>query len=284
MRRLLLRDQPEPARQPERPDRAAGLRHRRRGLAENFSQTTQFVRRERGCREECYGTTQSQSLDQAQTTTQLASAEGGAAPEPTVLAGWLVALADNVGATIQTIFQYQRAECLEHCSDEAQVQRAGQQAEMAQTAAARAGRRRARSGARSPARATARCARAASRPRRAARPGPSATASQVRPAVLRAPGGARRARGPPRRGRLRLADRRWRGGDRRQPPSATARTRPPPGMLRRRAAVGRPSPRPAALAGTKARPRPTRAGSSRRVSPRQACRSPPAGRATAPAP
>ena len=41
-----------------------------------------------------------------------------------VLPGWLVALAENHGATIQTLYQYQEAVCVEDCAGDVQLQEA----------------------------------------------------------------------------------------------------------------------------------------------------------------
>jgi hypothetical protein len=56
-----------------------------------------------------------------------------------VLPGWLVALAENLGVTIQTIYQLQEAVCAEYCEGDSQVQEAVQRAEVSQEAAAHAG-------------------------------------------------------------------------------------------------------------------------------------------------
>ena len=93
--------------------------------AENLSETLQFVwQLQEGCAYECYGVYQSQSSGQGQSTNQSAEATVRSGSDGTqlalgpdgviVLPGWLVALANNVGATIQTIYQYQEASCLEH--------------------------------------------------------------------------------------------------------------------------------------------------------------------------
>jgi hypothetical protein len=117
-------------------------------LAQNLSQTLQLVwQLQQGCEVECYGTSQVQVINQGQQTTQSANAttEGVAlvpvlGPDGTVvLPGWLVALAENLGVTIQTIYQLQEAVCAEYCEGDSQVQEAVQRAEVSQEAAAHAG-------------------------------------------------------------------------------------------------------------------------------------------------
>ena len=115
--------------------------------AENLSETLQFVwQLQEGCAYECYGVFQSQSSGQSQSTNQSAEATARSGNDGTqlalgpdgviVLPGWLVALANNVGATIQTIYQYQEASCLELCDGEAQLQEAVQRAVVNQVATA----------------------------------------------------------------------------------------------------------------------------------------------------
>jgi hypothetical protein len=53
-----------------------------------------------------------------------------------VLPGWLVALAENQGATIQTIYQYQEALCREYCEGDVQLQEAIEEALTTQQAIA----------------------------------------------------------------------------------------------------------------------------------------------------
>ena len=115
--------------------------------AENLSETLQFVwQLQEGCAYECYGVYRSQSSDQGQSTNQSAEATVRSGRDGTqlalgpdgviVLPGWLVALANNVGATIQTIYQYQEATCLGHCDGGAQLQEAVQRAVVDQVATA----------------------------------------------------------------------------------------------------------------------------------------------------
>ena len=115
--------------------------------AENLSETLQFVwQLQEGCAYECYGAYRSQSSEQGQSTNQSAEATVRSGSDGTqlalgpdgviVLPGWLVALANNVGATIQTIYQYQEANCLEHCDGDAQLQEAVQRAVVNQVATA----------------------------------------------------------------------------------------------------------------------------------------------------
>ena len=106
--------------------------------AENLSETLQYVWQiQHGCEQECYGVYQSQTITQGQSTTQTATATAGEdhltmivlGPDGVVvLPGWLVALAENQGATIQTIYQHQRALCLEYCEGDVQLQEAIQEA------------------------------------------------------------------------------------------------------------------------------------------------------------
>jgi outer membrane biosynthesis protein TonB len=110
-------------------------------LALNFAETSQFVWQfQRRCEVECHGTSASQSASQEKSTSQSATAttESGASPPdgPDSFFGWLVALADSIGATVQTVTQHQKAGCLEHCVGGSQVQEALQDALTAQTSVA----------------------------------------------------------------------------------------------------------------------------------------------------
>jgi hypothetical protein len=114
-------------------------------LARNLSQTLQYVLQvQRACEYECYGVYQSQTSSQAQATTQSATARAHTAVAMLVLGpdgaivvpGWLVALAENQGATIQTILQYQEAICLNYCDGDTQLQEAIQRALSSQDAIA----------------------------------------------------------------------------------------------------------------------------------------------------
>jgi hypothetical protein len=114
-------------------------------LAENVAETLQYIWQvQEGCEVECYGVNESQSASQSQTTHQSATATG---PQYPTSAGsrfdtsesffsWVTAFAQNLGATVQTILQYQEAGCLEHCGEEALVQAAAQRARTDQIAAA----------------------------------------------------------------------------------------------------------------------------------------------------
>ena len=115
--------------------------------AQNLSETLQYVwQLQEGCTTECHGVSQRQSSAQGQSTTQSAKATGRGEGGGTTLAlgpdgvivlpGWLVALAENLGASIQTIYQYQEADCLERCDGGAQVQEAVQRAVVEQVATA----------------------------------------------------------------------------------------------------------------------------------------------------
>ncbi|HEV2927068.1 MAG TPA: hypothetical protein VGW74_00110, partial [Propionibacteriaceae bacterium] len=108
--------------------------------AENLAETVQVVfQTQRGCEHECHGATQHQSSTQGQTTSQSATAtalgDGGGG---FLLPDWLIAYASNIGATIQTVFQYQEALCLENCIGDAQLQEAAQRAVTDQNAMAMA--------------------------------------------------------------------------------------------------------------------------------------------------
>jgi hypothetical protein len=115
--------------------------------AETLSETLQYVWQiQEGCAHECHGVHQSQTTSQGQSTTQSATATAGHERAVTmivvgpdgviVLPAWLVALAANHGATIQTIYQRQQATCLEQCHGDAQLQNAIQQALNSQEAIA----------------------------------------------------------------------------------------------------------------------------------------------------
>ena len=98
--------------------------------AENLAETVQYVfQTQQGCEHECHGTTQHQSSTQGQTTNQSATANAlGDGGGFFLVPDWLIAYAQNVGATIQLIYQYQEALCLEHCMGDAQLQEAIQRA------------------------------------------------------------------------------------------------------------------------------------------------------------
>ncbi|HEV3379287.1 MAG TPA: hypothetical protein VG126_18585, partial [Thermoleophilaceae bacterium] len=110
--------------------------------AENLAQTVQYVFQiQQGCEHECHGTTQHQSSAQSQTTSQSATATGGGDDVDYgsfLVPDWLIAFAQNIGATIQTSFQYQEALCREHCTGDTQLQEAIQRAETDQRAVAMA--------------------------------------------------------------------------------------------------------------------------------------------------
>jgi hypothetical protein len=96
-------------------------------LALNMSETIQLVwQSQESCREECHGASATQTVNQAQGTDQAASSTGSGGPDGVI--GWLATLAANIGATLQTIFQYQDADCLENCMGGSQLQRALQHA------------------------------------------------------------------------------------------------------------------------------------------------------------
>lgn len=114
--------------------------------AENLSETLQYVfQTQEGCEHECHGTAQWQSSTQHHSTNQSSTATGGgeavAVSSPTfgddgtvIPPAWLVALAQNLGVTIQTVYQHQEASCSERCWGDAQVQDAVQRALTAQEA------------------------------------------------------------------------------------------------------------------------------------------------------
>ena len=98
-----------------------------------------------GCEVECHGTSQTQSSTQRQSTNQSATATSetwGAwtsGNAESLLPAWLIALAENLGITIQTVWQYQEAACLENCVGDSQAQEAAQRAFTSQVARALAG-------------------------------------------------------------------------------------------------------------------------------------------------
>jgi hypothetical protein len=98
--------------------------------AENLAETVQYVFQiQQGCEHECHGVTQHQSSTQGQTTNQSATAEAlGDGGGLFLVPDWLLAYAQNIGATIQLIYQYQDALCLEYCMGDAQLQEAIQHA------------------------------------------------------------------------------------------------------------------------------------------------------------
>ena len=101
-------------------------------VALNAAESLQLVfQYQQGCEEECHDASSSQSVVQNQGTRQSATAEGGDG-----VLGWLVALAENLGVTLQTIFQFQDSECLEFCFGGTQSQQALQEAVSAQQAVA----------------------------------------------------------------------------------------------------------------------------------------------------
>jgi hypothetical protein len=107
-------------------------------LAENLAETVQYVfQTQQGCEHECHGVTQHQSSTQGQTTNQSATANAlGDGGGLFLVPDWLIAYAQNIGATIQLIYQYQEALCLEHCMGDAQLQEAIQRAVTDQNAVA----------------------------------------------------------------------------------------------------------------------------------------------------
>jgi hypothetical protein len=106
--------------------------------AENLAETVQIVFQfQQGCEHECHGVSQHQSSTQEQTTNQSASADAfGDGSGVFVVPDWLIAYAQNIGATIQVIHQYQEALCLEYCMGDAQLQEAIQHAVTDQNAVA----------------------------------------------------------------------------------------------------------------------------------------------------
>jgi hypothetical protein len=114
-------------------------------LAENLAKTLQYVWQvQEGCEVECYDVSESQSASQRLTTNQSATATGPQHPTsagsrfdtPESFFSWVTVFAQNIGATVQRILQYQEAGCLEHCGEEALVQAAAQRSRTDQIAAA----------------------------------------------------------------------------------------------------------------------------------------------------
>ena len=103
-------------------------------LALNDSETRQLVwQLQEGCVVECHGASSLQLVNQEQRTDQTAGASA-ASGNPDEFLVWLNALATNIGATLQTIFQFEDADCLEDCIDGVQIQLAVQNAATTQTA------------------------------------------------------------------------------------------------------------------------------------------------------
>jgi hypothetical protein len=114
-------------------------------LAENLAETLQYVWQvQEGCQVECYGVSESQSLSQRQGTGQSATATGPRLPTsagspggvPDSFFSWVTTFAQNIGATVQWILQFEEASCLEHCGEEALLQMAAQSASTDQTSTA----------------------------------------------------------------------------------------------------------------------------------------------------
>jgi outer membrane biosynthesis protein TonB len=103
----------------------------------NLSETLQRAwQYQESCRVECHGAVVSQELDQEAATTQESSAQTTGSDGPGGFLGWLTTLAANLGATIQTIFQHQQADCLAYCYGGAMTQEAAQEAAVDQSALA----------------------------------------------------------------------------------------------------------------------------------------------------
>jgi hypothetical protein len=102
----------------------------------NLSDTFQFAwQYQESCLVECHGAAVSQELDQRVATTQQSSAESSSTEGGRDgFLGWLTALAENLGATIQTIFQHQRADCVAYCDGTSLTQQALQEVAVEQTA------------------------------------------------------------------------------------------------------------------------------------------------------
>jgi hypothetical protein len=112
--------------------------------ADNLAESVQYViQTQRGCEHECFGVSQYQSISQSQTTQQWANAtvsgDEDVGDGSFLIPDWLVAYALNIGATIQTIYQYQDTLCLEYCMGDVQLQEALQEARTDQRASAYAG-------------------------------------------------------------------------------------------------------------------------------------------------
>jgi hypothetical protein len=80
---------------------------------------------------ECHGASATQTVSQQGATTQSSTASGHDS-----FMGWLSEFAASVGATVQTIFQEQLADCVQHCTGGSQVQQALQEAHVSQTSLA----------------------------------------------------------------------------------------------------------------------------------------------------
>jgi hypothetical protein len=131
--------QSQDAAQDARTTQAADAQSALMSWADNLAQTVQYVfQTQRGCERECHGVSQSQTASQQQSTSQTSTATSNGDGGWPMLPDWLVAFAQNIGATIQTSYQYQEALCLEHCTGDVQVQEAIQRAGTDQRAVAMA--------------------------------------------------------------------------------------------------------------------------------------------------
>ena len=93
----------------------------------NIAEVTQFVWQiQEGCTIECHDATTSQSVSRDTTTDQSSSAPPFDDPESFI--AWIAVIAAQTAATVQTIFQYDEAACLDQCTGDHQSQDAVQTA------------------------------------------------------------------------------------------------------------------------------------------------------------
>ena len=91
----------------------------------NVAEITQFVWQiQEGCTIECHDATTSQSVSRDTTTDQSSSAPPFDDPESFI--AWIAVIAAQTAATVQTIFQYDEAACLDQCTGDHQSQDAVQ--------------------------------------------------------------------------------------------------------------------------------------------------------------
>jgi hypothetical protein len=88
----------------------------------NVAETFQFVWQfQQGCEVECYDASSTQSTTQQQTS-QSAGTPYRPFDGPQTFLAWIAVIAANNAATVQSIFQYDEALCLERCTGDTQVQ------------------------------------------------------------------------------------------------------------------------------------------------------------------
>ena len=105
----------------------------------NVAETFQFVWQvQQRCEVECYGASSTQSQTQQQES-QSSGTPYRPFDGPQTFLAWIAVIAANNAATVQTIFQYDEALCLERCTGDAQLQDAVLTAATTQQATAAVG-------------------------------------------------------------------------------------------------------------------------------------------------